>query len=62
LDEVLARTYGSRKRESRRVTASLEGDVAPVAEVPGQVDRRHAAFAHQPLDGVPALEGGIELR
>ena len=39
----------------------LERDLALVPDVAREVDRRHAAFADLPLDGVAAGEGGIQL-
>ncbi len=37
----------------------LEGDLALVLQVVGQVDRSHAAFAEFTLDGVPTFEGCV---
>ena len=39
----------------------LDGDVAVVPEVAGEIDRRHAAGTELPLDAVAALERGREL-
>ena len=38
----------------------LEGHLTLVLDVVGQENRGHAAFAELVLDGVPALEGGVQ--
>jgi hypothetical protein len=40
----------------------LDGDVPLVAEVPGEEDGRQPSSAELALDGVPAGDGGVELR
>ena len=38
----------------------LERHVAVVAEIPGQIDRGHAALTELALDAIAALEGGVQ--
>jgi hypothetical protein len=40
----------------------LERDVAVMAEILGQIDRGHAAFAERALDAVAAIERRVEPR
>jgi hypothetical protein len=39
----------------------LDRDLAAVAQIGREIDRRHAAFAHQPVDLVAVAERGAKL-
>ena len=53
--EALGPNYGSQLGLQH-----LEGDLALVLEVIGQIDRRHAALTEFTLDGVAAFEGCVQ--
>jgi hypothetical protein len=53
--EALSSDDGSQLR-----LENLEGDLALVPQVIGEIDGRHAAFAQLSLDAVPTFEGRVQ--